>query len=270
MVIRMTDDLHDLFRAHGIFQVRTGMWKWQKSTDYQRRWKAGKKLRIRSDSIVEPYCTIADGYAVPAMGSFTEVASAFPANTVFGRYCSVGTGITFVGFRHPVEAVSTSSAFFNRDREFMTAYASAHAERTGKELTMTLVATPQPQNGRLVIGNDVWIGSDCCFAGGISIGDGAVIASGAVVTKDVAPYTVVGGVPARKIKSRFEPEVALALQRSEWWNYELADLAGLPVGSPKAFLSEFAKRQPGLCRYEPPQVPLVSLIEAAQLNKRLR
>lgn len=261
-VVQVTERLHEIFCDYGLFQTRTGMWKWQKSDKYQRRWTVGQKLRVRRDTVVEQFSTVADGNVIPAMGSFTEVASAFPANTEFGRYCSVGTGITFVGFRHPIEAVSTSSAFFNPDREFMRAYLAQYRREDGDAVEFSPVSTPQPQNARLVIGNDVWIGSDCCLSGGIAIGDGAVIAGGAVVTKDVAPYMVVGGVPARVIKNRFDPEIAQALQQSKWWQYEFADLAGLPMGDPKAFLREFIRRRPDLRRHEVERRPLLEIIDA--------
>ena len=67
------------------------------------------------------------------------------------------------------------------------------------------------------IGNDVWIGQRVLVMGGVSIGNGAVIGAGAVVTKDVPPYAVVGGVPAKVLKYRFSPDAIDALEKSEWW-----------------------------------------------------
>lgn len=72
------------------------------------------------------------------------------------------------------------------------------------------------------IGNDVWIGARAIIKSGIQIGNGAVIASGAVVTKDVEPYSVVGGVPAQLIKYRFSPAQIVALEESKWWENDLA------------------------------------------------
>jgi carbonic anhydrase/acetyltransferase-like protein (isoleucine patch superfamily) len=69
-----------------------------------------------------------------------------------------------------------------------------------------------------IIGNDVWIGARAILIDGITVGDGAVIGAGAVVTKDVPPYAIVGGVPAKIIKYRFEPEVIEFLLASQWWN----------------------------------------------------
>lgn len=72
------------------------------------------------------------------------------------------------------------------------------------------------------IGNDVWIGHGAIVLPGVTIGDGAVIAAGAIVTKDVAPYTIVGGVPAKTIRLRFSPLVARQLQQIAWWDWPLA------------------------------------------------
>ena len=72
----------------------------------------------------------------------------------------------------------------------------------------------------VVIGNDVWIGESARIMAGVHIGDGAVIAAGAVVTKDVAPYAIVGGVPAKVIKYRFSPEQIEELLKIEWWNWD--------------------------------------------------
>ncbi|HSH65656.1 MAG TPA: CatB-related O-acetyltransferase, partial [Bacteroidia bacterium] len=74
---------------------------------------------------------------------------------------------------------------------------------------------------RTTIGNDVWIGNNAIIKYGIKIGDGAIIGSGAVVTKDVEPYSIVGGVPAKVIKYRFKPEQIEFLHKTKWWNRDL-------------------------------------------------
>jgi acetyltransferase-like isoleucine patch superfamily enzyme len=260
--IEVTDALHRRLNSLSIFQKRTGMRGKPSPKVYPRRWKEGQSIVIRPDSVVEPYSTIAEGDQVPAMGSFTEVASAFPATASFGRFCSVGMKITFIGFRHPVEAASTSSVFFHENREFFTAYARDREAATGRRPAITdPVPTPQPQRGALRIGHDVWIGEGAVLRGGISIGDGAVITGGAVVTKDVAPYTIVGGNPGRVIRDRFPEEICAALQDSRWWEIALEDLLRLPMAEPEALVNAIAQRGNDLTRVKPLQTPLLELLK---------
>lgn len=70
-----------------------------------------------------------------------------------------------------------------------------------------------------MIGNDVWIGYDAVIMAGVRIGDGAIIGTRAVVTKDVEPYSIVGGVPAKEIRKRFSPDLIEKLQSLQWWNW---------------------------------------------------
>ncbi len=79
--------------------------------------------------------------------------------------------------------------------------------------------------GGIVIGNDVWIGYEAVILSGVTIGDGAIIGARAVVTKDVPPYTIVGGVPARPIRRRFPDEAVEALLALKWWNWPLKRLS---------------------------------------------
>ena len=81
------------------------------------------------------------------------------------------------------------------------------------------VAASWDNKGDIVIGNDVWIGYDAVIMAGVKIGDGAIIGTRAVVTKDVEPYSIVGGVPAKEIRKRFSPDVIEKLQSLQWWNW---------------------------------------------------
>lgn len=78
--------------------------------------------------------------------------------------------------------------------------------------------------GDVVIGNDCWISSQAIILSGVTIGDGAVVAAGAVVTKDVAPYAIVGGNPAKPIRWRFDEPTRLILEQSAWWNWPVAEV----------------------------------------------
>lgn len=77
-----------------------------------------------------------------------------------------------------------------------------------------------PRKGDIVVGNDVWLGRECLIMPGVHIGDGAIIASRSVVSRDVEPYCVAGGNPARFIKKRFDEELIGILLRLKWWDFE--------------------------------------------------
>ena len=81
------------------------------------------------------------------------------------------------------------------------------------------IASAWDNKGDIVIGNDVWIGYDAVIMAGVHIGDGSIIGTRAVVTKDVEPYSIVGGVPAKEIRKRFAPDVIERLQAIQWWNW---------------------------------------------------
>ena len=81
------------------------------------------------------------------------------------------------------------------------------------------MASTWDNRGDIVIGNDVWIGYETVIMAGVTVGDGAIIGTRAVVTKDVPPYTIVGGIPARPIRRRFSEETIAGLLRLQWWDW---------------------------------------------------
>lgn len=132
-------------------------------------------------------------------------------NAVIGRYCSIASDVKTVSGTHPVsDFVSTHPCFFSTKKQAGFTYVS---ENIFKEDVFA-----DSQGHLVVIGNDVWIGSNVLLLPGVHIGDGAVVAAGAVVTKDVSPYSIVGGVPAKEIKKRFSEEEIKKLMEIKWWN----------------------------------------------------
>lgn len=120
-----------------------------------------------------------------------------------GKYCSIAGGACIGMGTHPLKFLSTSPLFISKHNS------TGHKWSEGVEFE---------EYKTLKIGNDVWIGSRAMIMGGLKIGDGAVVAAGAVVTKDVPPYAVVGGVPAKIIKFRFDEETIRKLEKLQWWN----------------------------------------------------
>lgn len=120
-----------------------------------------------------------------------------------------------MGENHPLNRFTTHMMTYNGEFD---KFAMSEFERSW---TLKPFIT-KPENP--IIGNDVWIGNDVVLKGGIAIGDGAVIAANSVVTKDVPPYAIVAGVPAKIIRFRFDSNVIDELLRIKWWNYNYSDL----------------------------------------------
>ena len=124
-----------------------------------------------------------------------------------GRFTSIGSNVRVVSANHPVGSFVSSHPAFYSDKYFLS-YVS---EGKFKEHLTT-------SNGyECEIGNDVWIGDNTLIKGGITIGDGAVIGMGSIVTKDVPPYTVVAGVPAKTIRKKFDDVTVDNLLKIRWW-----------------------------------------------------
>lgn len=132
-----------------------------------------------------------------------------------GRFCAIGSNVKTLSATHPLyEGVSIHPMFYSLGKQNGDTYVT---EQKFKEY----IFWDEKKRIDIKIGNDVWIGDGVTIMGGISIGDGAVVATNATVTKDVLPYTIVAGVPAREINRRFSEEIINKLQRIQWWKKDL-------------------------------------------------
>ena len=144
-------------------------------------------------------------------------------NTEIGQFCSISEGCNIGMPSHPTEFVSTSPVFLSGSNI----------------LRKNFCEIAYNDCLRTVIGNDVWIGAHAQIKSGLTIGNGAIVAAGAVVTHDVPPYAVVGGIPAKVIKYRFDEETVDALQKLSWWDFPDERLLsiGRTMNNVKMFLS---------------------------------
>lgn len=141
----------------------------------------------------------------------------FGDKLIIGKFCSIASGVQFMmgSANHRISSISTYP---------FHVFGGAWAENTPPHLSQL------PFKGDTVIGNDVWIGRESVIMPGVQVGDGAIIAAYSVVTKDVEPYTLVGGNPARFIRKRFDDELIALLRTLQWWDFEPEQLlAFLPV-----------------------------------------
>jgi acetyltransferase-like isoleucine patch superfamily enzyme len=182
---------------------------------------------------IESCCGIFGGAYLPEIGSGSYTLSYIPADMRVGRYCSIAGGMELIGRRHPIESLTTSSIQYDTQLSVCQYY----EQRLGGKIG----GVANPEKPGAVIGNDVWIGNDAAIARGITIHTGAVIAAKSVVVKDVPPYAIVGGNPAKIIKYRFSEDIIRALLDSEWWLVSPQELSSYDRSSPDKFLANFNK-----------------------------
>lgn len=178
-----------------------------------------------------PASVLGGFYDIDFVGAYSYLggnASCMRHVMMIGRFCSIATRIVSGEAQHSPYHLSAhpifegfpkwpgqTQGFIEGNFDMIAKAGRAHA------------AEGEARFGKIVIGSDVWIGEGVNIMRGVTIGDGSVIAARSVVTKDVPPYAIVAGVPARVIKYRFEPEIIEELLRLGWWKYGLSALAGV-------------------------------------------
>jgi virginiamycin A acetyltransferase len=158
---------------------------------------------------VGDYTIYNDFVADPLLFEKNNVLYHYPIHReklIIGKFCSIacGTKFLFNCANHTLKSLSTYT--------FPLFYEEWELEKSN-------ITTAWDNKGDIVIGNDVWIGYEAVIMTGVHIGDGAIIAARAVVTKDVPPYPIVGGTPAKEIRKRFDTEMIHQLLKLKWWDW---------------------------------------------------
>ena len=150
-------------------------------------------------------------------------------DTTIGSFCSIASYCAIGGGNHPMDAVSTSPVFY-----------AGH-----NSLGKNFANIPEAENQGVEIGHDVWIGEAVFINDGVKIGTGAVIGAHSVVTKDVEPYSIVAGAPAREIRKRFDDETIERLLESKWWEWPEEELTAKAkfFNDPKKLLKQISTRK---------------------------
>jgi virginiamycin A acetyltransferase len=239
-MIRMTAELRAALEAQGVSIPR------------------GVPHNIPQDCEFEPPCSLKwmeIAYKL-RMGAFSYAVSGYYFGAIIGRYTSIGEAVQVGRGSHPVSWASTSPLFYQPYRNVTDLdVPAAHAFRT---------AAPYQAPRTTLIGNDVYIGHGAFIMQGVTIGDGAIIGAMSVVTKDVPPYAVVAGSPARIKSFRFADEMIACMRRVAWWDYAFWDMNGIPVADPQAFL-DFVQRRiaDGMQPYKPAIISLATPVPGA-------
>jgi len=229
----------------------------------------GRKQATRIESCV----LFRDGmYDIESIGGYTYMGgrSTFMRHVrSIGRFCSIAADINAGQVEHPTDFVSTASAlygdwtpqwpslkpFYDRNQaNVKQAIGQCHRQMAKKA-------------GKIVVGNDVWIGYAAYISRGVTIGNGAVIAAHAVVTRDVPPYAIVAGVPAKVVRYRFDEEIIACLERLQWWDYGVNALEGVSFENIRTALDQIEANIVGGAQRWRPAIALVTSDETVAIEE---
>lgn len=135
-----------------------------------------------------------------------------------GRYCSIAPGLTAGDSNHPTNWLSTHPFQHGGSKLF---------QQWTKKPEHDFVKLEQGARYASHIGNDVWIGANVMLMPGVTLGDGSIVGAGAIVTRDVPPYAIVAGSPAKVIRYRFEPHIIEQLLELQWWRFDADSMLGV-------------------------------------------
>ncbi|MFC3162976.1 CatB-related O-acetyltransferase [Ciceribacter thiooxidans] len=202
-----------------------GVWLHHRHADYY----VGAKIDFEP-----PVAIAADlAYNFPIrIGAFSHLNGGYIQRVSIGRYCSLARDIQIGHGFHPNDWLSVSPLQYAPNYRGFSEFAARHGARRSDIKTIPFVFGKPT-----TIGNDVWIGNHVFVVDGITIGDGAIIGAGSVVTRDVDPYTIVAGNPARVLRSRFDTNLVERLLELRWWRYSLADLGAVDFSRPDVALN---------------------------------
>lgn len=218
--------------------------------------------KLKEESWFEPPLMIASQIHTGnylQVGAFCSISGGLLGHCEIGRYCALAPDVVIGANEHPTDWLTVSRVTHVQGLHDWDAFLYGDAREKAWRSVM-----PYAKSTRVTrIGNDVWIGQGGLIRSGVTIGDGAIVAAGSVVTKDVPPYAIVAGVPARIVKMRFPEPLVKRLLQVQWWRYSLYDFEKLPYDRVEATLDaiEAQVEARGIEPYAPAKVTAQDLAD---------
>jgi len=205
-----------------------------------------KNANISASTVLEEPVHIGPGCSILASSigryAYINVNTCIFSHVKVGRFSTFARNCQIGGTEHPIHHLSTS--FFRISPDAFPHDPLAQSAEKVKIAPSPRFSERKTRGITTVIGNDVWIGASALVLKGVNVGDGVVIGAGSVVTKDVPPYAIVAGNPARVIRYRFDPVTIERLMACAWWNREPEFVATLPLNDIQACLEMLEDCQP--------------------------
>lgn len=197
------------------------------------------------------------------LGAFSYLSESWINNATIGRYCSIGAEVQIGNTNHPVDWLSTSPF------QYIPNYHGWPDRVGGHEHVERFKALDFDLYRHTHIGHDVWLGNHVFVKDGVTIGNGAIAAAFAVVTKNVPPYAIVAGNPARIIGYRFETAIIERLMELQWWKYYFVDFAGVDFSNINKAVDEIQRHvDAGLEEYVPTSIDTAAMLQLHKMVKR--
>jgi acetyltransferase-like isoleucine patch superfamily enzyme len=196
---------------------------------------------LADDFCFEPPCSIkmANVEQACSLGAFSYIVSGYLCGVEIGRYCSFGEDVQIGRQNHPLSWLSTSPFLYLDNSQILDATAHQFSDVTMHEAAF--LSEPATILRKTVIKNDVWVGQSAIINAGVTIENGAIIAAGSVVTRNVPAYAIVGGNPATIIRYRFPPHIIARLEDIQWWRFSPQQIKGITINNIQQAIIEFER-----------------------------